>query len=146
MQELCTALALYVRTDKVSLSLICLPPPVLCRFVPARLASLALLCVLEALPYQECHGASLPPDERGGCNNVSLCVPFSLSLKVEMYDDPFSQAAVFRPEWEHEFAQVQCHSVRFQSWLTLVAVSFSALSLSVVSARTARPNCACGRM
>ena len=68
-----------------------------------------------------------------------LCLKLALYVrtdKVEMCDDPFSQAAVFRPEWEHEFSQVHCHSAHFQSWLTLSAISFSGVSLSVVSART----------
>jgi hypothetical protein len=69
-----------------------------------------------------------------------LCLKLSLYVrtdKVEMCDDPFSQAAVFRPEWEHEFSQVHCHSAHFQFWLTLSAISFSVVSLSVVSSLTA---------
>jgi hypothetical protein len=75
-----------------------------------------------------------------------LCLKLALYVrtdKVEMCDDPFSQAAVFRPEWEHEFSQVHCHSAHFQFWLTLSAISFSVVSLSVVSSRTARTHAPC---
>ena len=52
-----------------------------------------------------------------------------------MYDDPFSQAAVFRPEWEDEFLAAQYRPSDFQRWLTLVSVLFVLISLAVARAK-----------
>lgn len=65
------------------------------------------------------------------CATLALHVPTD---KVDMCDDPFSQAAVFRPEWEEELRAAQHRPADFQTWLTLAAVSFALISLSVARA------------
>lgn len=55
--------------------------------------------------------------------------------KVEMSEDPFSQDAIFQPEWEAEFLKAQFQPAHFQTWLTLVTVLFVVVSASVLHAK-----------
>jgi len=63
------------------------------------------------------------------CDALALYVR---SDKVEMYDDPFSNDAVFQPEWEAEFLKAEYQPSNFQKWLTLVTVLFVVVGLSVL--------------
>jgi hypothetical protein len=65
------------------------------------------------------------------CATLALHVP---TERVDMCDDPFSQAAVFRPEWEEELRAAQHRPADFQTWLTLAAGTFGLISVSVALA------------
>ena len=62
------------------------------------------------------------------CATLALYVP---TEKVEFLDDPFSQAAAFRAEWEDEFLTAQYRPSDFQRWLTLVSILFVIISLAL---------------
>ena len=64
-----------------------------------------------------------------------LCDALALYVrpdKVQMYHDPFSNDAVFQPEWEAEFLKAKYQPSNFQTWLTLVTVLFVVVGLSVL--------------